>query len=527
MKKLVCAMLALAMLLSGVCAMAESEGSFPYDVSEPVTFSVTTSQTMTAKNYNAGNLYDYMAEKFNITLDVKAVPYGDQDSKTRTNMTAGTLPDTVCWLSFNAIEYQTFVEAGTIAPLPEGWEEKYPNMHAMMQSTGIYDQLVIDGRVYAVPHATFYTFNRDGVSENGVVPHALVYYRKDWAREVGMDIDESITREELREYLTRCVEQDMAKNGKTFGLSCDPGSMIGAYMAFTDCQWSTFPRTDDGYTYGLLADGVTEIISELRALYQDGLIYPDFYNITDGDHMFTTGMAAAKIDAGVVNTLNWSVRELVSTYEGMGIEFDRADMGVAVLCDEDGNYHQSYGTNYWTASIFNPEIDAVKMDRILSIIDWLCTEEGERICQMGIPEVDWTVDENGEYVSLMAPNPDGTPKNMWQNSESYCVWRQLGVLSDDFQIINPSLPKDLRELCAKMYAYKNSHNEKMVKVDLDYRFYNSEAKAILSVPYSNEIARMMMAPNVEVEAEWATFVENYRNLWEPVLNELNAEFFGK
>ena len=127
----------------------------------------------------------------------------------------------------------------------------------------------------------------------------------------------------------------------------------------------------------------------------------------------------------------------------------------------------------------------------------------------------------------MAPNPDGTPKNMWQNSESYCVWRQLGVLSDDFQIINPSLPKDLRELCAKMYAYKNSHNEKMVKVDLDYRFYNSEAKAILSVPYSNEIARMMMAPNVEVEAEWATFVENYRNLWEPVLNELNAEFFGK
>lgn len=134
MKKLVCAMLALAMLLSGVCAMAESEGSFPYDVSEPVTFSVTTSQTMTAKNYNAGNLYDYMAEKFNITLDVKAVPYGDQDSKTRTNMTAGTLPDTVCWLSFNAIEYQTFVEAGTIAPLPEGWEEKYPNMHGMMQS---------------------------------------------------------------------------------------------------------------------------------------------------------------------------------------------------------------------------------------------------------------------------------------------------------------------------------------------------------------------------------------------------------
>ena len=36
-----------------------------------------------------------------------------------------------------------------------------------------------------------------------------------------------------------------------------------------------------------------------------------------------------------------------------------------------------------------------------------------------------------------------------------------------------------------------------------------------------------MAPIVEVEAEWATFVENYRNLWEPVLNELNAEFFGK
>lgn len=52
-------------------------------------------------------------------------------------------------------------------------------------------------------------------------------------------------------------------------------------------------------------------------------------------------------------------------------------------------------------------------------------------------------------------------------------------------------------------------------------------KSILSVPYSNEIARMMMAPDVDIEGEWTTFIENYRNMWEPVLNELNAEFFGK
>lgn len=527
MKKIICAILALVMMLSFASVLAESESAFPYDVTEPVTFSVTTSQTMTANDYNSGNLYDYMSELFNITLDVKAVPYGDQDSKTRTNMTAGTLPDTVCWLSFNAIEYQTFVDAGTIAPLPDGWEEKYPNMYGMMKATGIYDELVIDGQVYAVPHATFYAFNQDAISENGVVPHSLVYYRKDWARELGIEIDESITRTELREYLEKCVENDMAKNGKTFGLSCDSGSLISAYMAFTDCQWSTFPRTEDGYTYGLLADGLTDIIAELRALYQDGLIYPEFYNISDGDHMFTTGMAAAKIDAGVCNTLKWSLDELVNTYEGQGIEFNRADMGVAVLTDDEGYYHQSYSTNYWTASIFNPEIDDVKMDRILSIIDWLCTQEGERICQMGIPEVDWTTDENGEYVSLMEPHEDGTLKNMWDNSQSYCVWRQLGVLSDDFQLINPTYEKDIREMCANMYAYKNEHSDKMVKVDLDYRFFNSEAKSILSVPYANEIARMMMAPEVDIENEWTTFIENYRNMWEPVLNELNAEFFGK
>ena len=93
-------------------------------------------QILLVKN-NTGlkNLYKLVSEKFNFDYEVYPVSKDAQDEKIRTWINGGTMPDTVTWRNFKYQEYVTYAEQGLIAPIPEDWGTKYPNLYDMMKST--------------------------------------------------------------------------------------------------------------------------------------------------------------------------------------------------------------------------------------------------------------------------------------------------------------------------------------------------------------------------------------------------------
>ena len=74
-----------------------------------------------------------------------------------------------------------------------------------------------------------------------------------------------------------------------------------------------------------------------------------------------------------------------------------------------------------------------------------------------------------------------------------------------------------------LYKARAEHGA-YIPLDVDYMFFTSEAKSQYSVSIDDEIMRLILDSSVDIDTEWAKFIEDNRALWEPVVNDLNAAF---
>ena len=286
MKRILAAALALVLLLSCCSALAD------YDTH--ISFTLNGTHTNSNMDYNHDAMYDYIAGMFNFDYEVFPVSKDAQADKIRTWINGGTMPDTVTWRDFNYQEYVTFAEQGLIAALPEGWETKYPDLYDMMHSSmseEAFQKFYVDGALCGIAHARNYRFNKVGT----LVDHLSVYYRKDWAKELGFEFGDVITISQFKNYLRACIDKDMAKNGNTIGLTDEPGYMARFWMLFADVPYNKFHRTDNGYAWGFSDPSVLEALKVANQWYAEGLLDKDFYMYQSENSIsnFTSGLAAA------------------------------------------------------------------------------------------------------------------------------------------------------------------------------------------------------------------------------------------
>ena len=151
MKRFLSLVLCLMLIAGIVPAFAEYE---PH-----VSFTINAGHTNSEMDYTSDDLYKMISGKFNFDFEVYPVSKDAQKEKIITWVNGGTMPDSVTMRDFDYQMYVTWAEQGLLAPLPEGWEEKYPDLYSMVQTSGIYDQMKIDGLTYGIPHATFARFS--------------------------------------------------------------------------------------------------------------------------------------------------------------------------------------------------------------------------------------------------------------------------------------------------------------------------------------------------------------------------------
>ena len=386
MKKIVALVLAVMLLLSAASALAEFD--------QKVSFTVCTSQTQAAGDYNSDKLAKYVQEKFNVDYEVWPIAYDSQNEKVRVWVNSESMPSLTAWMDWNISEYSEYVDQGLLGALPEGWEQDYPNLHRMIEKTGLLDKLTIDGKLYAVPNAVFGVF----LDMDPITNHSTTWYRADWAEQLGYHFGDTATFAEFRKYLEDCIANNMSGMDATYGLVGTSDYVNSFFFDATGVDYDGFMETEDGMVWGPTLEAIPETIKMIRDWYQSGLIYPDYYLLssTDAPEYFYVGNCAALRKDGPV-----------SSHVGVadGLEENGIDPSVAkpiMLTGEDGVVHAQETTNYWTVIIFNPENDAETMARLCSMIDWLYSEEGILCCQMGVPGVEWDYDAEGKPYYLDA-----------------------------------------------------------------------------------------------------------------------------
>lgn len=528
-KRLLAATLALCMMAGFVgCGDSESKknrGTASSDYKETIDFSCTSWYSM----YMADAGYDleseaytqWVMDKFNVEIDAWSLPSSNALATTRLWLNGSTMPDMfIIPYGMPITEIRQYMNLGMMKALPDDWEERWPNLAAMVEVTGYGEATQVNGVTYAIPHATFYSFTDMG---DTVPRHKSIHFRKDWAEQVGMSelgANGTIKISELKEYIQKVADAGLCSK------ACLAGTVSGALELFKLAEGidgtSDFTKTDSGYVWTPETDEYIELIEKLQEWYKAGLLDPDAY-VTDMETAFEeykNGLSPAIYYSGGVGNYQDMLSDVLKRngYSPNNTE-EREKLydayGLAAVVSEDGTVYTDATDNYYTMTGFNPNCDDETMERVLDMMDYFCTKEGQVGVTQGIPGEDWEFAEDGSVTILNDELTSGEYEP--SPSKFFNVW---GTAGDDVAYVSGIAGRYEKEQQMVLDIYDVKRSGTIFEIDMDYMLLDTDAKKNYSVAVASQVTKLVVSSK-NIEKDWKAFVEEYKGIWKPVLDDLN------
>ena len=496
---------------------SEAAAEKTYD--EHISFTATTSYSFdysaSGYDYEADPIYQFVTDKFNMDMELQACPSQESTEKITMWIVNDTMPDVILWPGWNIQEYRTYVDQGMLGALPDGWKEKWPNLAKMVRVSGLEDYLTIDGKIYALPNAIFCNFIE--VQEN-LSSHSSLYFRKDWAEQVGMaglGEDGTITMSELKEYLEKVKEAGLAEVPLAANSTTE---MFFMFHRFLGVNTGDFVETPDGFVFNMADEKYTEPIKAAQEWYQEGLMDPDFYLQNDPlayyNEMFDSSRLAAYYSGGTVGGVTGRMARDGGLLDYIGFAQPKA---------EDGKVYSTPSANYWRFNVFSPNTDEATLERILDVIDYFATPEGQLVIYRGVPGTDWVFTDDGAGVEQLNQEVVTNDEGAFAWADRYNIFYGFGINGDDIDLspYSPHLPEAV-SIAQKGYDIRNSGV--IWPIEWNYNFFSGDSRANYSMPAGDKKTEIVVN-NEDVDSTWASFLEEYQGIWQPLLDDLNAEYY--
>ena len=513
---------------SGVLAATTdvtAEDILARDYSEPVTISFAGIQCTDGLDYNHGSeYYEWWTETFNVTWDVTSLTFENWVERMNTWINADDLPDWSVW-NFVPGDAANYAEQGLVMEMPDGWKEEYPNLAAAATCTPAneYYENLYGGMYYFFRPVFANNFPADTITS-----HISMFMRTDLAEEAGYDLTENIESNtisltEFIEYMQAIKDAGLMEY-PWFDLSGSIGQVVDRVSGYAGVLASSYYKGEDGqYHWGPAEEssGIKEALRQIKGAYDNGLLYPEFYTLQEPDdagHFYAAGDAAATMESGMAAYFD---RYEQNMQQNLGLSFwDTSD--VFILTDDEGISHEQPSTNYWACNILSPYLDETKYERIMSIWDYGCTEEGQLRIRLGVPDVDWKYDENGDIQVTLEEQGYATLEDKY--TSLYPITGNMFILSDDYSFINPGFTEQARDKVADIYTKRAAiTSSKDQEPDWDLLSYSSQAMNLASMTYADEYANIITKSG-DFDTNYDQWVSDKMSMIQPVLDELNAAF---
>ena len=516
--RLVAILMCLMMLPFGI-ATAESA---PAQYSNRISFSATSINLPDNVNFMDDAIYKTFDKMFNFEYQLTNITWETWDERDRLWITSGDMPDMLFW-NFNLKDYKSYSSQGLVKALPDDLETKYPNLAAAMKKTGVADYLKAndpDQKLYMIPNVIY--LKPPTETTDLIIDPKVLYYRKDWAKAVGIEVGDTITVDQIVALAKAFVEKDPGGNGtgKTIGFTAPPAYVDNAFVQSSNAFYDQFYKDANGkYVWGGFDDATLAGVKKLKECFDTGVIDPDYYAFKGKEHYekFDSGIAGMFVDgASAAN-----VDERFNSFSRSNPSIDPAQaIGLATVVGDDGVYRGEQNvTNFWAGLLFNPDIDDEKLDRILSILDYVCTEEGQRLIHCGIEGVDYTM--NGDQIEITrAKDENGNFINIADEYPSYNFFFTKAVLPDDWSARDPSLPEAVRTMAVNMFHVKEKAAQ-LVAPDYAQILFDGDKKLKFPLKIDDLITGMIFSGN-DIDAEWTNFKTTNQQTVQDVVDELNA-----
>lgn len=524
MKQIVSIMLALAMIL-GLAGCGNGDGGKSTsaagagDYSEKVSFSATTYYSLhyadAGYDLEEDELYKYICDKFNVEIDAWANSGGD--SSTQVWINGGTLPDMFTMNEMTHLEVSEYANMGAIKALPGNWKETWPNLAKMVKVSGAEEEFTVDGKLYMIPHATFGNL----AEMETVTKHTSVYYRKDWAKQVGMEnlgADGVIKVSELLDYFAKVEAAGICANSY---LGTNMESFLTMMQSLHGINYPTFYNDGKGYKYTPALSEYLDVVADMRTWKNEGHVNPNF--TTEGllaqFQNYWYGQLPACLYAGSVGEYSNMIDQILLSdgYETNDME-QREKLwdiyGMAAIATDDGTVMTREDDNYWLMSGFSANCSDEAMVRILDMIDYFCTPEGEISSALGVQGEHWDYADDGTIEMI------GSAENLFEVSPSrfFFVWGY----GDDLMYYKgsncPGVYDKEVEFCTKLYDVRSKGT--VIPLDHKYDMMTTDSYRNFSVSPTSTIGTLVYNNN-DIKSEWNTFLTTYDSMVSALLNDLN------
>ncbi len=355
-----------------------------------------------------------------------------------------------------------------------------------------------------------------------------VFLRKDWTEQANYDLSKnlesnSITISEFFAYLQAVKDAGIAEY-PWYNTSGYVGNVLDRVTEASGVGQNPYYKGSDGqYHWGPAEEetGIKETLRQIKGAYDNGLLYPEFYTLQEPDdvgHFYAAGDCAGQMYTGMAA---WFDRYDSYMQSNLGVSYWDTSVTL-VLTDDNGVAHDDPLTNYWACNIISPNIDDETLDRLLTIWDYGCTEEGQLRIRLGIPDVDWKYDENGEVINTIEETGFASLEEKY--TSVYPITGNMFILSDDYSFISPANSKAARDRVAELYITRSKiTSARGQEPDWNLLSYSSQAMNLASMTYADEYANIITKDG-DFDANYDQWVADKLKMIQPVLDELNAAF---
>lgn len=520
--------LVLVMLL-GMSALPAIAGETTY---EPITISVAlwdipvlceSSDDFTKED---GQFYDprwvVVAEKFNVRFEYVPLDYYTHQEKLRIMINGDDMPD-VMISTLGIPEYHGYCQDELLTLLPEGYEEKYPNIKAQLDLIVQRDAYKYNGQYFAVPRAI-----------ESVEPYrdyfSSIYYRKDLAAAAGIEVKDYYTIQELYDMYAAVKAQnpDMVMFNHIW-----PDNMIqlGPVQAVPEIAnpSSTFyfnPEKGE-YVWSYADEDMKTGIEWFKKFYDAGFLDTEFFTnaFYEARNQFSANKLFSYMD-GFDHLFYNQVRTLyLASNEGANVD---DIIGYAYLLDNNGAMQAVESGNSWSEYIFRHDCDPKVVERFLTIYDYLLSEEGIMLCYFGREGIDWEI-KDGSFVSLRKiDEATGQPipfnKNIELVSDLVHPF-MFGAMSDTrLSNIGTQYPDAVKDAINHYWSLRRNFEPlKVLSFDLDLALFSGDFYSKYSLKPVEAMYKIVFEEKLEnVGTAWQKYLDDNAAQINNILNELNT-----
>ncbi|MFB9328012.1 hypothetical protein ACFFSY_18965 [Paenibacillus aurantiacus] len=315
------------------------------------------------------------------------------DEKLSAMIAAGDIPDVVTM--WNVIPQRTVLEkSGLVAPLDELIKKYAPDYQVPQSAQDWYRNE--DGHFYGIPNF-FYASEQMQEGVDTLATHVDMVARKDIMDQLGIKGED---------FTTKQGTIDALKKVKDAGVEYNGFKMIPSYFDLYNLMemFGASPEAKDGsWQDKMHTPEALEAIKFLNQLYTQGLLPEDSLTLTDDQKK-------EKVNAGSV----FAKMNSLLTWDALYQHDNNATyVPVGPITGDAGNemHFTPSAMSGWTLSMISSK--SKYQDRIISLFQYLSTDEMSLNLYYGPKDIAWVYDENGKVkfteqrVKDFAADPDG------------------------------------------------------------------------------------------------------------------------